>query len=305
MIVPKNDDEKQHPISTDEIKSRMTVLDLAQADGLKIKKSGSSWWCCCPIHGEKTPSFQIFPGDRGFFCRGCGAGGDVFNYLQLTRGFGFREALDYLAGRAGSLPSTKRSIPTKQPDDPPAYLPVPVPASAPPPFTTHYQLGQAIDRWTYHDTAGSVLAHVLRFHERDDQGNPVTDPLTGKPKKTDRPLTWGIGRHGSYCWNWKGWPSPKPLYNLHLLAANPTAPIIITEGEKDADGAAALFPERIATCSMNGAASPHLTDWTPLRGRDVWILPDADEPGAAYAAVVVRLAEEAGAAFVQVVEFTP
>src|SRR5262249_43220614 len=38
-----------------------------------------------------------------------------------------------------------------------------------------------------------------------------------------------------------------------------------------------------ATASAHGAKATQLTDWSPLAGRSVAILPDADEDGAGYA----------------------
>lgn len=66
-----------------------------------VKKSGASWQAICPFHSEKTPSLSIDPGRGLFHCFGCGEGGDVFTFLQLTEGLEFREALQELADRAG------------------------------------------------------------------------------------------------------------------------------------------------------------------------------------------------------------
>lgn len=43
-------------------------------------------WCCCPFHSEKTPSFKIYPGMGGFYCFGCGAGGDVVSFAEKLFG---------------------------------------------------------------------------------------------------------------------------------------------------------------------------------------------------------------------------
>ena len=201
------------------------------------------------------------------------------------------------------LPPTKRPPPTPKVKEE-VWHPFPVPSAAPLPPTAHYKLGESIACWTYHSATGAVLAHVLRFQLRDEHGNQLFD-ADGKPKKTDRPLTWGRMGNNSLCgWSWRGWPAPRPLYNLHLLAAHPDRPVIICKGEKAATAATTILPDWIATCSMNGAQSPDKTDWGPLRGRDILIWLDADEPGEAYAAAVAKRAMEAGAASVEVMEFT-
>ena len=37
---------------------------------------------CCPFHSEKTPSFKVYPNDKGWYCFGCGQGGDVISFVQ-------------------------------------------------------------------------------------------------------------------------------------------------------------------------------------------------------------------------------
>ena len=66
-----------------------------------VRRAGASWQAVCPFHAEKTPSLSIDPGRGLFHCFGCGRGGDVFTFLELTQGLEFREALQELADRAG------------------------------------------------------------------------------------------------------------------------------------------------------------------------------------------------------------
>lgn len=56
----------------------------AERYGLSPNSHG---WCCCPFHSEKTPSFKIYPGTGGFYCFGCGAGGDVVSFAEKLFGF--------------------------------------------------------------------------------------------------------------------------------------------------------------------------------------------------------------------------
>ncbi len=146
--------------------------------------------------------------------------------------------------------------------------------------------------WTYRDAAGRLLGYAVRF-DRPANGSPA--------RKQFRTLVWCEGPHGRQEWRAKGFPEPRPLYGLDRLAARRDAAVIMTEGEKSADAAAALFPELVAVTSPNGCKSARKADWAPLRGRAVTIWPDADEPGAKYAADVAELAAKAGAASVAVV----
>ena len=85
------------------------------------------------------------------------------------------------------------------------------------------------------------------------------------------------------------------------LLGRPGERVFIAEGEKAADAVAELG--YLATTSPHGSKSAGKVDWTPLAGRDVVILPDADEAGGQYADdVVAILAKLTPAATVKVVE---
>jgi putative DNA primase/helicase len=160
----------------------------------------------------------------------------------------------------------------------------PIPANAPPPPQAHPRHGKPSCSWTYRNGQGAVLCHVLRF-----------DLPEGKQIL---PLTYCRNGKGETAWRWQGLPEPRALYNLDKLTTNPTAVVVLTEGEKAADSAAALFPEYVTTATLNGAQSPHKTDFTPLAGRTVWLWPDNDDPGRNYADKVAELLKKVGASHV-------
>jgi len=126
----------------------------------------------------------------------------------------------------------------------------------------------------------------------DDEGNPDKDVI--------RLTLWKHKRTGALAWRWKAHPELRPLYNLHQIAAHPDSPILVVEGEKSADTAAKLFSDHVITTSPGGCQAAGKTDWMPLKGRDVIIWPDADDPGRKYADTVARLAHEAGASSVKI-----
>jgi len=70
-------------------------------DYVPLKRAGTTLKGLCPFHGEKTPSFHVNP-DKGFFhCFGCGAGGDVFKFLELHEKVAFPDAVRMLAQKFG------------------------------------------------------------------------------------------------------------------------------------------------------------------------------------------------------------
>lgn len=77
--------------------------DIEQLIGsyVTLKRAGSNFNGLCPFHNEKTPSFTVFPATRSFYCFGCGAGGDAITFVMKTENLDYREALEFLAARAG------------------------------------------------------------------------------------------------------------------------------------------------------------------------------------------------------------
>ena len=130
-------------------------------------------------------------------------------------------------------------------------------------------MGEPARVWTYQDGEGVDVLAVGRWNTADG--------------KTIRPA----GFIGS------GWimgdpPGLLPLYNLPaILAADPGETVFVVEGEKCADAARSIG--LLATTSAHGSGSAARTDWGPLAGHPVVILPDNDEPGEKYAADVVAI----------------
>lgn len=63
----------------DTIVQSVTMKQVCEMYGIQINGSG---FACCPFHGEKTPSLKIFSGNKGYYCFGCHAGGDVINFVE-------------------------------------------------------------------------------------------------------------------------------------------------------------------------------------------------------------------------------
>jgi DNA primase len=88
------------PELKDEIRRRVDILVLI-GQHVALKKAGRYHRGLCPFHQEKTPSFNV-DSDRGLFhCFGCGAGGDIFDFVMRTGNLTFLEAADDMARRAG------------------------------------------------------------------------------------------------------------------------------------------------------------------------------------------------------------
>lgn len=87
---------------TDEIKSRLDIVDVL-SDYMPLRKSGASYSGFCPFHpNTRTPAFSVFPHTQTWHCFGaCSEGGDIFTFVMKKEGWDFREALVHLANKAG------------------------------------------------------------------------------------------------------------------------------------------------------------------------------------------------------------
>lgn len=84
----------------DSVRSASDIVDVV-GEYVRLKRSGSNYFGLCPFHSENTPSFSVNPEMSIFKCFGCGAGGDVFQFVMRVEGLAFPEAVRTLAERAG------------------------------------------------------------------------------------------------------------------------------------------------------------------------------------------------------------
>ena len=68
---------------------------------VQLKKSGRDYSGLCPFHNEKTPSFHVSAEKQLFHCFGCGASGNLVQFVMRTENLDFIETIKLLADRAG------------------------------------------------------------------------------------------------------------------------------------------------------------------------------------------------------------
>jgi DNA primase len=83
-----------------EIRDRVDIVAVIGRH-MELQRSGRTWKGNCVFHGEKTPSFHVYPEDKHFKCYGCDAYGDVFKFLQKLEGKEFPEVVRALAQEVG------------------------------------------------------------------------------------------------------------------------------------------------------------------------------------------------------------
>lgn len=98
----KSGEGRRAIISDDDIQKVREATDVVALIGERspVRRRGRDFWCCCPLHNEKTPSLKIDPSTQLWHCFGCGAGGDAFGFLMKADDLTFPEAVQKLADRA-------------------------------------------------------------------------------------------------------------------------------------------------------------------------------------------------------------
>lgn len=88
------------PSFIEDLKAQTDIVSVI-GEVTPLKKAGATYKGLCPFHQEKTPSFNVNK-DKGFFkCFGCGAGGDVVKFVEMTQKVSFPEAVRMLANKIG------------------------------------------------------------------------------------------------------------------------------------------------------------------------------------------------------------
>ncbi len=107
----------------DDLLLKVEIVDVI-ALYLPLRKTCTTFRCLCPFHKEKTASFVVFRSARSFHCFGCGAGGNVINFLMEYNHYSFSKAVIELAkmykvpirriGKKGSVFETERKKVTRR-----------------------------------------------------------------------------------------------------------------------------------------------------------------------------------------------
>ena len=190
-------------------------------------------------------------------------------------------------GPFAPLTDKEKSKKTRSTDRDEWTVVIPVPEDAPEPTFGHAELGEPAHTWEYRSSNRDLLGYVCRFDSEDG--------------KELRPRFLCKGPNGQQAWRWKAPQKPRPLYSPDQLAKKPDAMVLVVEGEKTADAARERFPDLVVVSPMNGAQSPHLADWTPLRDRQVIVWGDHDAAGGEFAQDVARESRNAGCSSVRTV----
>lgn len=90
-------------IAEDDIQKVRAIATLSDVVSpyAQLRRAGRSQVGLCPFHSERTPSFNVNDETGRYMCFGCGAKGDVFNFVQAMEHLDFIGAVEKLAGKFG------------------------------------------------------------------------------------------------------------------------------------------------------------------------------------------------------------
>src|SRR5262244_2710889 len=95
------------PQFLDELRARLPVSEVV-GRRVRLKKAGREWKGLSPFNKEKTPSFFVNDQKMAWFDFSSGKNGNIFDFVMLTEGLSFPEAVERLAAEAG-MPLPKLS----------------------------------------------------------------------------------------------------------------------------------------------------------------------------------------------------
>jgi DNA primase len=87
--------------SKERVRDAVDMVDLVGARTDLRRSGGDAFTGLCPFHDERTPSFSVQPSGKVYYCFGCQAAGDAFNFVMATEGLEFVGAMEFLADRYG------------------------------------------------------------------------------------------------------------------------------------------------------------------------------------------------------------
>ncbi|MBR2057229.1 MAG: DNA primase, partial [Clostridia bacterium] len=91
----------------DELKFKCDIVSVISGY-IRLDKKGGKYFGCCPFHNEKTASFCVNTDGQYYHCFGCGASGNVINFVMEMESLSFIDAVKFLAEKAGmEMPEVK------------------------------------------------------------------------------------------------------------------------------------------------------------------------------------------------------
>lgn len=288
----------------DEIRAAVPITEVVGSyviwDDAKSNPGRRDMWANCPLHGESSPSFHAEDEKGKFHCFGCGKDGDHFEFLVKLNGWDFPTAVRAVAEIAGiDVPGAGEQRPVKAPEQPRKGNERPQPSAG-------EIRPEIVKTYDYTDRDGALLFQVCRLQRKmpdgtwalNKDGKGIWKTFLHRRPAPDGQWIWSMAggefmrRAGG---DWKLFnkakfsdgmetrffdPGPEHTIYRHPaveIAIAEGRPVLIVEGEKDADTAVEL--EFCGTTNSSGASHWTAAHAECFRDADVVICIDNDVAG--------------------------
>jgi len=256
--------------TTDDIHKRYDLKALIEREtGQQFVRGAMK----CPFHSDADPSFTIYEKNniQKYYCHGCGAGGDIIDFIQNYHSISFNDAKGYITGEIQSAPKPieKKASSKEQKksvlDLHPPQMPIKDHSAALEKFNNYKRavnfkplFGKVEDVYKYKNPENELMYIKCRLSGGNLQGKSVPFYFDGDkwrckhPKETNRPLFGG-----------------------EKINKN-TLPVVVVEGEKCAKVKIDGFNVVTWDGGSNGISK---ADWSIVSDRKVVVIPDRDVAG--------------------------
>ena len=168
------------------LKARHPLGDVVEASGVRLRGRGRVRQGVCPFHDEAEGSFTVYADTERFYCFGCGAGGDVLDFIRRVENLSLPEAIARLDGSPGLAPrAANRPAGPRRP--PSAALP----PSPPRPFYAG-QLRRSPAAWEYLASRGVGPSAAARLGLGYAPGSGLREALESDGFSADRLQDCGL-----------------------------------------------------------------------------------------------------------------
>ena len=191
-------------------------------------------------------------------------GSNLITLLAAKDGIKNLEAGKRIADRLGVANSSPQPLQTQQKEEWVPLVSGPHDGFPTDSELNHFKFGTPSVVYEYWDTQHTLHGLVCRWD------------LDGK--KEILPISY-CEKNGQFGWRWKSFAKPRPIFRKLELFGSPDSRVILVEGEKACLAAQRLFPKAIVVTWPGGSKAVKYVDWSPLAEREVYLWPDADDPG--------------------------
>ena len=260
-------------ISVREMKARMDLHAVANRLGIPEWPNRTGVFPS-PLRPDRNPSFSISEKDGELYWKDFASndGGDSILLIQHVKQCDPKAAIEWLANELGIKPDPKVSKSGKK---------------------ASWENRELVAIYDYKDLDGKIVHQTLRYRDKETGTKTFLQRRPAREGEKFGKYEAKLDRQRGGWWIWSLAGIEPVLYHLPEFSTykGPMA-VWIFEGEKDADNA--LKAGLISTTSPMGAGKWRTSFSESLKGRDVVICPDRDEPGTQHAVLVAKALQEVG-----------